>query len=339
MTLSTIKAIQQNVQRGQFQAAFTACKDYLKDFPNDIEVLYLAAVSARYLKHYDDALDYLQLLTRISPHYGRAYQEFGHVFTAKNDGKAAASHYFNAVKYNPSLHASWQGVYQHSNNTEYKQTAQRNLSYLQSLPKALVSVTSFIYEDKLDRAEKLCRHFLMSQPKHVEGMRLLAKIADKHHVLDDAEFLLEACHALAPENYWVQFDYINVLHRRQKFESAYDKAVKLAALMPDDSTTLSTLANQQAAIGKYAEAISNYQMLIRKDVKNAVIPLLLGHVYKTIGEQQNAINAYSEALQREPLLCDAYWSLANLKTYVFDDTTITKMQKLTQHHGDRKSVV
>ncbi len=48
-------------------------------------------------------------------------------------------------------------------------------------------------QNKLVKAETLCRQFLLEHPRHVEGMRLLADVAVRLGVLDDAEFLLGKC--------------------------------------------------------------------------------------------------------------------------------------------------
>ncbi|WDE05840.1 sulfotransferase [Thalassomonas viridans] len=325
MHIPEISSIQKQVQQGRFTVALTLCKQLLESRPEDSEALYLAAVCCRYLELYPKAIGFLTQLVQLSPSYGRAYQELGHVYRATGDKQQALENYLLAVKRNPSLHASWQAISELSDKDDEQSTARHNTDYLQGLPKALASVLSFIYEDKLEKAEKLCRHFLLQHPKDTEGMRLLAKIAEKHHVLDDAEFLLETALQLAPDNHWLQFDYINILHHRQKFESAYVQAIQLSERLPQDNACQLTLANQEAAIGKYDEAIERYRALIAKDKSNALLPLLLGHAYKTVGRQQEAIDSYLSAINLNQAFGDPYWSLANLKTFSFPEELIEQM--------------
>ncbi len=42
-----------------------------------------------------------------------------------------------------------------------------------------------------------------------------------------------------------------------------------------------------------------------------------GHSLKTTGSSAEAIAAYRAAIAREPKLGEAWWSLANLKTFTF----------------------
>ncbi len=323
-------SVKQHVQRGQFSEGISLALVLLNQKENDTELLYLVAVCHRYLRQFDEACKTLGNLLNILPYYARAHQELGHNRYAQAQLSPALESYLQAVKYNPTLVASWQRIAELSSNEEQQKTAALNLDYLNKLPRALQSVSSFIYEEKLDKAEKLCRHFLTEHPKHIEAMRLLAKIAEKHNVLDDAEFLLEICAMQEPNNHWVQFDYVHVLNRRQKFELAYQKAVLLSDSLPEDTTTRLTLANQQAAVGRYSEAIKQYHELSEIDPANPLIQLLLGHTYKTVGQHHDAISAYKAAITIDPLLCDAYWSLANLKTYTFNFELLTQMEKISK---------
>ena len=50
--------------------------------------------------------------------------------------------------------------------------------------------------------------------------------------------------------------------------------------------------------------------------------MCFGHALKTQGIRAEAEQEYKEAARRRPSLGDAYWSLANLKTYRFTDEEI-----------------
>ena len=55
--------------------------------------------------------------------------------------------------------------------------------------------------------------------------------------------------------------------------------------------------------------------------------LSIAHTYKTLGRSQEAIAAYRQAAATRPSFGDAYWSLANLKTYRFTDEEIARMRQ------------
>jgi tetratricopeptide (TPR) repeat protein len=60
---------------------------------------------------------------------------------------------------------------------------------------------------------------------------------------------------------------------------------------------------------------------------NAHAHMSLAHVLKDLGQQAQSIAAYRAAIARRPDLGEAYWSLANLKTFRFTDAEIAAMQQ------------
>ena len=61
---------------------------------------------------------------------------------------------------------------------------------------------------------------MQKNPKHIEGMRLLADIGVRLGVLEDAEFLLESAVEFSPHSTKARMDYIQVLRKQQKYHEA-----------------------------------------------------------------------------------------------------------------------
>jgi tetratricopeptide (TPR) repeat protein len=51
-----------------------------------------------------------------------------------------------------------------------------------------------------------------------------------------------------------------------------------------------------------------------------------GHVLKTLGDQPASLRAYREAIQLKPDFGQAYWSMANLKIFKFEETEVAAME-------------
>jgi tetratricopeptide (TPR) repeat protein len=162
----------------------------------------------------------------------------------------------------------------------------------------------------------------------VEAMRFLAEIGKTFNAYDEAEFLLESCMVLEPENTGAQVDYVEILHKRQKFEKALEQAAALRARSPDVPQFELIFANENLAVGNFDQALSGYRALAVDTPNNPTIHLTLGHALKTIGQQAEAVQAYVRAYETRPDFGDAYWSLANLKTYRFGDEQIGAMRQL-----------
>ncbi len=317
------------MQNAAFADAVDLCNQALTAEPENTDALYTKAVALRFQRKCNDALRVIDRLIEIDPATGRSYQERGHCQRDMGDDEAALAAYQEAVTRNAALLASWKmlaNLHACAGRDEAADFADAQCEYLGKLPPELLTVASMIQEGRYLKAETICRHFLQSYGHHVEAMRFLAEIGTKFSVLDEAEFLLESALVLEPDNSGAHFDYVDVLNKRQKFAQALEQVSMLRDKEPDSPQIDMLYANQNLAVGNFDVALNIYQDRAGKAPNNPAIHLTLGHALKTTGRQQDAIDAYTRAYRIKPDFGDAYWSLANLKTYKFDATQIAAMR-------------
>ncbi|HBW99638.1 MAG TPA: hypothetical protein DEF77_01715 [Gammaproteobacteria bacterium] len=327
------------IQSGNFVAARELLERLLADYPNHSEALYFVSVALRYEGNLEGALASLQKLIDIEPSYGRAWQERGHTLLAFNDTAGARAAFQQAVRQNSSLIASWRLLAELTNrDTDPKayDSFKDQFERLAALPPELLGVRNMMEEGKLAKAEQLCRSFLQRHPKNIEGMRLLADLGVKTHVLDDAEFILESALVYEPNDKLVRFDYMNVLYKRQKFELCMAQAEILLESEPDNNKYRFAYANQCVAVGRFDEALALYNEFVELDPNAAPAHLLRGHALKTVGRVDEAVEAYRAVYRAKSDFGDAFWSLANLKTYRFEDAEIAQMRE--KQHAESTSV-
>ena len=321
------------IQQARFEAAGRLIRDELQGVelnPEHTDALYVLAVAERYQGKLVEAHATLSTLLEIDPENARAWQERGHALLTQNRIDESRISYENAVRLNPALLASWKALinlYELANQSAQAQLALERAEFLSQLPKELRSVSSMIHEGKLYKAELLCRHFLRENKHHIEGMRLLAAIGDQLERLADAEFLLESCVEFAPGHDAARYDYANLLLKMQKFEKAYEQTKVLAEKSPENLEFQSLLANATSGIGEYKKAIELYDEILQASPGQVRLLLMRGHAQKTIGNLDAAVASYRNAYELQPDLGDAFWSLANTKTYSFTDAEITHMEQ------------
>ena len=318
------------LQNGRFADAAAACRDILNQAADHHEALYTLAVAQRFGKDASAALLTLGRLTGLTPSYGRAWQERGHSLRDLGLVDEAFAAYQSAVTHNGALAASWRmlaELHRAAGRDAQADFANSQFAYLSALPAELLSVASFIQEGRLSKAEAICRAFLQREGHHVEAMRLLAEIGLRFNAYDDAEFLLESAKALEPDNVSARYDYAKLLRKRQKFEQALAEAAELRAKEPGNPEFEMLYANENLAVGNFDEAMDTYQALLEAMPANPGINLTYGHALKTVGRQDEAIAAYRRAYQVRRDCGDAFWSLANLKTYRFSDAELTQMRE------------
>ena len=315
-------------------------KDALKDLDSLVgqespppDALYMQAVCYRYTNQHQLALDSLDKLKQVCPDHGRAHQEEGHTYRALGQSQLALRSYERAIHYNPALEASLRAQLELLNSKEDSGRVERiqaHLDRLSKLPKPLIGVMDLISQGKLLKAEDLCRNFMQKVPDHVEGMRLLADIGLRLGVLEDAEFLLESAAALEPTNTGVRIDYINALRKRQKYAKALVQAQNLTDSAPENLQFQSIFAIECMQSGDFEKAIERFDTILKKLPGDPVTLTSRGHALKTKGASEEAVSSYRDAIQSHRAHGEAYYSLANLKTYNFDDNEILSMRELVK---------
>ncbi|MDX2367514.1 MAG: sulfotransferase, partial [Colwellia sp.] len=331
-----LKSIQQLIQATKFNDAIKQSKQLQKqtiDKQHQIELWYLIAVAQRYAKTFSQALASINELLKLDEAHSRANQEKGFINIALDEPILAKTAFETAVKLNPSLVASWQQLihlYRDLHQQDNVQKAANQLEKLKSLPPALLAVTELMHEGKLLKAEQICRHFLQNNKRHVDGMCLLAEIGLELKIYDDAEFLLASALELAPDHIHARSLYLNLLIRLGKYKVAEQQVDKLLAIQPDNLSFKIAKASALTGLGKIEQAITLFEQVIAEstlqDKQVAGFHLQLGHALKAKGDIDKAVTAYREAYQLKPSYGDAFWSLANTKTYRFSDEEIAQMQ-------------
>ena len=244
------------MREGSFAQAQVLVEKLLLTEP-EAEALYCLAVCQRKLADYQGALATLDRLIELDVDFRRAYQERGFLLRELNQIDQATAAFEHAVALNPALFASWRSL---AGTKGYARSVEagRQANWLQQLPPELLSVTSLLAQKQFDNAETLCKQFLKKQPSHPEAMRLLAAIAAKLQIYDDAEHLLEGALTLHPGYLRARLDYVEILHKRQKFNRSLDQANDLAKSDPNNPGFLLMLGNAQQACSDFEGALQSY---------------------------------------------------------------------------------
>lgn len=328
-----LKLARAQMYEGRFDAALASAETVLQDDADHIDALYIKAVCERYLGRNDRALASVDQLKSLSPDFGRAHQEEGHIFKAMGDFEGAMAAYRRACQCNPVLQASWKAQAEILEGWGHRDIAKEMRGQEQriaSLPKSLVAISHLLYEGKLVKAETACRHFLQKNPHHVEAMRLLADIGSRLGILEDADFLLESALEFEPDNIQVRIDYIQTLRKRQKFAEALKQSELLYRRDVENPIFQSIYAIESMQTGEYEQALELFEKVLQRLPEDPVTLTSKGHALKTFGRHEEAVLSYQKAIASDPGHGDAYYGLANLKIYRFSDDELRLMESQEQ---------
>jgi tetratricopeptide (TPR) repeat protein len=328
-----VQRIRGLVKSHRFGEAVTAAGSLRTLYPENRDVLYLLALAQRHAGRVADALDTLADMERHHPGASRLYQERGHCFVALKEAPRAIEAYEHAVRINPALPAAWgmlEGLYKMVGDEEHRLVAAAHAKKLKSVPPEVITATGLFCEGELSASEKLVRAFLLRHGDHVEAMRLLARIGVAREVLDDAEVLLAAALKMAPDYIELRRDYACVMLDRHKHAEALAQLEGLLERDPKNidyrtlrATATVGLGDHEGGIRGFADVLADTQPDSRLA---ADLHLSIAHSLKTLGRRAESIQEYRKAIEVRPKFGDAYWSLANLKTYQFTDEEIAQIE-------------
>jgi tetratricopeptide (TPR) repeat protein len=316
-------------QAGRHAEALDGAQALEAELPENRDVLLLVATSQRCLGRIDAAMGTLDRLERLHPRLSRLHQERGMAFVGRRDAPNAIHSLLIAVNINPALPASWnmlEGLYRMTGDQENAAIAAAHVETLKALAPEVVTATSHFSDGDIGLAEQIIRPYLLRRGDDPEAMRLLARIGIEMEVLNDAETLLEAVLACLPSYHAARYDYVQTLIKRQKHLEARAEVQKLLAIDPTNGEYLTLAANAEVGLGHSERALEIYGEMLRLQPTSWDVPLWMGHALKTIGKVPEAVERYRAAAAARPDFGDAYWSLANLKTYRFTDDEIARMR-------------
>jgi len=317
------------LKHGKYALALEQLEEIAKIFPGVRDVVVLKGIAKRQLGQHVEALALLLPIAAQFPTLAIAHQELGLALLATGRIPESREALERAVALDKRLSKSWNGlgdICAIEGREEESQRAYRN--QLISLVKHPLIIQAFeLFEQgRLGAAEGICRDFLTRFPTDVNAIRLLAEIGLQLGRFIDASKLLERCLELAPDYHLARNRYASVLGKLHRFPAALREIALLEKAEPDNLAHIVLAASILVNVGDYDGAIGRYERFLARVPGHPHVMMNLGHVLKTVGRQDESVAAYRRAILAKPTLGEAYWSLANLKTFRFDSGEISAMR-------------
>lgn len=324
------KAALSELQSGNAQVAAELCDQSLSSYPGDANFLCLAGKANLALKNFDIAETRIEDAIRLFPDFATAHETYGDLMLVQGMLSKAHTAFETAMRLDPmrvSIHEKIdraKGLGRGGPAGSATSVSPERMPFDAQIQRA----RDFESSGDLRSAEMIYREILTKQPDHIDAARLLAGIAAKNKRYRDAEVFLKMVVKKAPDYTRAWVELTNVQHELDKIDDAVSSARQVLRLAPDHAESHMVYASAIGTMGAHEEAIKAYQDAIAIAPEKAGAICGLAHHQKTIGRQDEAIASYRRAIAVKPDHAEAYWSLANLKTFRFEDEEVAAMQDL-----------
>lgn len=316
-------------QSGAIEQAQSACRRFIKKYPYDPNYPVLLGSSLAATEP-EEAVKLLRRALQLAPDFAKAHEELGVALQYLDRHKDAEEHLRKAIRLDRQSESAHYRLGQLlaclGRNDEADEVFEQAFS-LSPQNRQLAEAGELFIAGRLREAEEITRKVARKNPDDINAIRLLAKIAVKATAYEDAEKLLRRILSKSPRFNDAMHDLAKVLKETDRINEAIEWLEKSAIVEPNNPYTFYMLAGNLAAASRTEEAIEKYQKALSLRPNQPGVLLGLGHVLKTVGRKAEGIQAYREAIEHKPTFGEAYWSLANLKTYRFADTEIEAMEE------------
>ena len=324
------------LQSGEVESAEAVCVGALNQYPDDVNLLCLSARALVKLHRFDEANERIENALSFFPEFARAYEVRGDLLLAKGELPAAAEAFQQALRLDPKRQRTRMKlgpVFMHMGRIEEAQALQGEIVDFSQDNKDIAKAAELEKEEKFDQAEKLYRQILTRHPDNVSAMRLWAGLGIQQKRYADAEVLLQQAVKVAPGFGRALGDLVTVQYEQEKFADAIETAKRLVALDANVANGHFLLASALASAGHLQDAVESFDNGLKIAPDDVKALCAKGNVCRTIGDQDGAIAAFRSSIRANPLFAEAYWNLANLKLFRFENTEVDDMLALV---GDER---
>jgi len=193
----------------------------------------------------------------------------------------------------------------------------------------IVRAAQAMSANDLATAESVLRSVLTREPGDVAAIRMLAEIAVRMGHPRQAERLLRRAIELAPGFDYARHTLAAALDSLSRSGEAVAELDRISGPLAERDQVMALKAASLSKVGDNEESLRLYEELAKRQPDNADIRISIANLRKIIGDA-GAVDNYRKVLEIAPHNGEAWWSLANLKTFRFTDEDVASMEAAMQ---------
>lgn len=325
---------------GNPKKAELICCKYLDVNPENADYRRLLGRALMTQNRPAEAEKHLRLAINIAPGIPALHEDLGSSLAMQKKFEDAIPYFEQSIELDPQPSLIYKKLAQALAAAKRSEEADRAFEiYFEKAPDIgdVVIGAEHLRAGREEEAIEAFEKTLRKSPDNVNALRYLANIyIIQNKNLLDAEALLRRATDIAPDFMKARLELGELLLARHDFIKAIDCYKEATVIDGRILEAWRGLGNAYSMAGYPEKGRAAFEHALNLNPMAPAIQMGYGHILKTLGEQAKAVEAYREAIKLKPDAGEAYWSMANLKTFKFDEVEVEAMetQLLSDNLGD-----
>lgn len=180
------------------------------------------------------------------------------------------------------------------------------------------------------QAIKTCEYVDKQQPNHPKATFMLAQLSARQGLLERSCEYLRRGLEYSPYHLNLLNMLLGLYAQLHHYEWALDISTRMVKLLPEDLRLSLMHAETLVNCGRSEQALVAFEQAAilgaQQGAEPAQIKINQGHIYRTLGNTDSAINCYLDCLDSNQYFGSAYWSLANISKFSFSPEHIKQLE-------------
>jgi len=321
---------------GRAASAESMLREIQRAAPGDVNSLRLLGVALLDQDKVSEALAALERAAGAAPQFWAARADLARAYRRAGRLEEARRELQQVVRAAPMLEAAW--IAYGDVLVDLEKYPDARFAYERARladPQRLrieEASAALVAEDR-KKAEQIFRDILKADPSHLGALCGLAAISLTVSRGKDALRLLRHAQKQSAHLPLIGRGLCQTFLDIGQLAEAEAAALRLLRIESENPKNWMLLGTVRARLMRQADALEAFEEAARLNPGELRLRLSMGHLKKTLGRRREAEREYKACLERDPSLGEAYWSLADLKNYVFSDAEIAAMSVLLQGEG------
>jgi len=315
----------------QYSAAETLLRKLIAKSPNEGPAHKLLAHSLMRQEKVQESIHAFSAAISCDPNSADAHGDIGRAYLHAKQNDEALQHFRQAVSLDSAFSEVWMLLGNTlMNNGDYAEGRAALIQAEKTDPhRALIENANRLLANKqMADAEKQCLALLDRVKIHPGAIVIMARLAVMKKAWVRAETMLKKGLQYTPYHVGLWHQLAEVSEALSKHQQQLDSLERCILIAPESAFLLALIGKVYTNLGRYEPALQAFDRSLQIEENNPEYLMQRGYAYRFMGERAGCEADFNRCKSIKHYSGGAYWALADLKDYPFDEADVSDMSAI-----------